>query len=184
MDSDLIKLGAYVVIILVIGGASVVKKIIEARKRQQEMEKHRGKTLRLDLERTQQTETQTASRIEEPEREITIESESENPVEKPKIEDILKEIFNIPTAPQKRTPIIKSAQRKQEEKPQAVVQPEMVDASIGEIRPLQVETITASNELSWEVFAAGLKNRGFTEIQRAIVMSEIIQKPKSKRGTF
>jgi len=181
---DLIQLGAYVIIILVIGGSSIIKKIIEARKRRLEIEEQRGKTMRLDVDRTRQAEEQPISRPEEMEREIVIESESVEPAEKPKIEEILKEIFNIPSVPQKRADVIKSVSRQKEKKPQPFIRPQMVNTDIGKILPLQAETITQSNEPSWEVFATGLKSRGLNEIQRAIVMSEIIQKPKSKRGVF
>ena len=45
---DLVQLGAYVLVILIIGGASVIKKIIEAQKRRKELEKNKVNTLRLD----------------------------------------------------------------------------------------------------------------------------------------
>jgi hypothetical protein len=181
MDSNLVQLAAYVIIILVIGGASVVKKMIEARKRRQEMEKTQGKTLRLEPTYSREAEEQTISPVEEAEREVIIESESESSEGKPKIEDILKELFNIPTVPQKRTTIIKNIPRKPEEKPQPVERPQMTVEVVDESISGQAETITSSNEPNWEVFATGLQSRGLTEIQRAIVMSELIQKPKSRR---
>ncbi len=183
MDSNLVQLAAYVIIILVIGGASVIKKMIEARNRRQEMEKLRGKTLRLDLEQPSQPEVQTAARIEEAEREIVIESEPEpeSSAGKPKIEDILKELFNIPTVPQKQPPVIKNIPRTLEETPRAFERPQMSAAAVDESVSGQAETITSSNEPNWEVFAAGLKSRELTEIQRAIVMSELIQKPRTRR---
>lgn len=184
MDSDLIKLGAYVVIILAIGGASVIKKIIESQKRRKEMEKTQVKTLRLDVGQPHQAEVQTQTVAPEPENEVTLESESDTGSgQRPKIEDILKEVFNIPTVAYKRSEVIKEIQRKPKasEPAQKVpqVSPMVEDGILG-----QTEPITSSAEPNWEIFATGLKNRELTEIQRAIVMTELIQKPRSRKRIF
>ncbi|MEW6027699.1 MAG: hypothetical protein AB1599_10465 [Planctomycetota bacterium] len=170
---DLIQLGAYVVIILIIGGASVIKKIIEAQKRRKEMQERQGKTLRLEPTGTQTTPV------------ITVESEEEIPApeaqNKPKIEDILKDIFNIPTVPLKRETVIKDRQRKQRDMLKSVKKMQTAAAMVQEAAPAPTETVTANTEANWEVFAVGLKRRGLTEIQQAVVMSELIQKPRARR---
>jgi hypothetical protein len=179
---DLIQLGAYVVIILIIGGASVIKKIIEARKRRQEIEKIQGKTLRLDVGQPQETEAQTPQASEESEDEIILESEPETQSgQKPRIEDILNEVFNIPTVTHKRTTVIREKPRTQKDMPEPAKNMQMAAAAVDESISEQPETVTQSAEPNWEVFATGLKNRELTEIQRAIVMSELIQKPRARR---
>jgi len=179
MDSNLVQLGAYVIIILVIGGASVVKKIIEAQKRRKEMEKTQVKT--LSLEPTYSGEKQTVSRVEEVEREIITESESENSDGKPKMEDILKELFNIPTVNHKRSTTIRNIPRTQEVKPSPAERSQMTAELVEENTSAQTDAEIHITEPSWEVFATGLQSRGLTEIQRAIVMSELIQKPRTRR---
>ena len=179
---DLIQLGAYVVIILVIGGASVIKKIIEAQRRRKEMEQAQGKTLRVEPTYSQETQERYPIETEEPEGEIILESESESQSGgKPRIEDILKEVFNIPTAPRKRTTIVRNIPSNLEEKPQPAERQPMTDEVFDEDALTHSETVTPSAEPSWEVFATGLKGLELTEIQRAIVMSELIQKPSSRR---
>ncbi|MBI5777910.1 MAG: hypothetical protein HZA49_00440 [Planctomycetes bacterium] len=179
---DLIQLGAYVVIILVIGGASVIKKIIEAQKRRKEAEQSQVKTLRLEPTYSREPRQPSAPETEEPDSEIVLESESASESgQKPRIEDILKEVFNIPTMTQKRDTVIKSITRKQKGIQQPVEKPQLVSAAVEEPVPTPAETVTASAEPSWEVFATGLKNRGLTEIQQAVVMSELIQKPRARR---
>jgi len=178
---DLVQLGAYVLIILVIGGASVIKKIIEAQRRRKEMEQAQGKTLRVEPTYSREAEDQTISQVEEVEREVIIESESESSEEKPKIDDILKELFNIPTVPQKRTTIIKNIPHNQEDISQSVKRPSLTAEMVDEDALTHSETATLSTEPNWEVFATGLKSRELTGIQRAIVMSELIQKPKSRK---
>ena len=181
---DLIQLGAYVVIILIIGGASVIKKIIESQKRRKEMEKTQVKTLSIEPTYSRETieHEQSVAETEESEDEIILESESETQSgQKPRIEDILKEVFNIPNVTHKRTTVIREKPRTQKDMPEPVKKMQMAAAAVDESISGQPETVTQSAEPNWEVFATGLKNRELTEIQRAIVMSELIQKPRARR---
>jgi len=180
---DLIQLGAYVIIILVIGGASVIKKIIEAQKRRKEMEKTQVKTLRLEPTYSLETQEQHMTESEEPENEIILESESETGSgQKPRIEDILKEVFNIPNATHKRATVIRDMPRRPKHMPEPVKKVQMAEAMVEEPAPTPAETVTPSAEPNWEVFSVGLKKRGLTEIQQAVVMSELIQRPKARRA--
>lgn len=174
---DMIQLGAYVVIILGIGGSSVIKKIIEAQKRRKELEQSRGKTLRLDDEPRRPVAPRPVFDDEVSDREVITETDSESR-EAPRIEDILKEVFNIPAPHHKKKPVRKhnSGMIRTES-----VQAKPRDRLDREMIKSELEDVSAV-EPNWRLFSDGLKLRGLNEIQQAIVLSEIIRQPKSRRA--
>jgi hypothetical protein len=163
---NLIWLGAYVIIILIIGSASVIKKYLANRQLRIEREKQQGKALRIEPEpaaQPTQPKPVTVERIPEPE-----------PTGMPlSLDDVLKKIL---TRTDERP--VPMAQRETEEpttlKPVSVpYRPERTELTKAEYEPKYM----AEEVNGWNYFTDGLKEKGLTEIQRAVILADVFGAP-------
>jgi hypothetical protein len=178
---DLIQLAAYVLIIVVIGAASIIKKVIEAQKRRQEIEKHRVKTLQPERELfPKYTQEQTPSYPPAPEKIPQEEIQEGEPIE---WEDVLKKVLGIPEEKPvlliKHKPNILGTPRiRKEEVPLVTAKPiSLKQDTIQELKQEDTERL-----LNWEEFTNNLKNQGLSEIQQAIIISDLIQPSVARRA--
>ena len=168
----LIQLAAYVLIILIIGIATLVKKYVEAQKRRQEFEKKNVKTLRLDTELSnEQTRTIIVERI--PERE-------EEPETRPvSIEDVLRKILVAPSEMPKAQPIEEAIIQQM---PSDILAKPLASMRFADDNELSIKiNETAEQPGGWHNFTAGLKEKELTEIQQAIIMAELVQSPVMRK---
>jgi hypothetical protein len=186
MDSDLIKLAAYAVIILVFGLGSVLKKAYEAKKKRQEEEKKTGpgmsqpeKSQGLRME--EETETQ-APEITEPE----ISSEPAPPVID--LEDVLKKAFGFPgtTESKERRSQIKIKKVWREEMPVKTeikkISMEPEQPAVGEVVG-EGKTVADTAASGWDDFTQHLNENSSSELAKAIILTEIIAPPIALRRT-
>jgi len=177
---DLVQLGAYVLVILIIGGASVIKKIIEAQKRRKELEKNKVNTIRLD-EYSEYQPQPSASRTVVLEKEMSPKSAEQVEAIPVGIEDVLRKMFNISqekpqqddseeteSPPERQEVAVKKAQI-------SLVVTEQTVSEEGDSK----ESIKEST--SWDDFTEGLKAKELTEVQRAIIISDLIRAPVIRR---
>ncbi|MBI4834319.1 MAG: hypothetical protein HY811_05845 [Planctomycetes bacterium] len=183
MDSDLIQLAAYVVIFIVIGLASVIKKAYEAKKRRQEEEKKSGPSM------AQPEKSQGLRMEEETETQVPGPTESETPSETEppviNLEDVLKKAFGFPgtTESREKPPRIKPQkvwQVKEGINPTAAMEPEQPVLADGaeENKNISVTTICG-----WDDFTQHLNENGSSELAKAIILTEIIAPPIALRRT-
>lgn len=174
---DLVQLGAYVLVILIIGGASVIKKIIEAQKRRKELEKNKVNTLRLDDQ-----PQSIAARTVVSEKEIPPTSEEQVEAIPVGIEDVLRKMFNIPQDKPQQDYIEEIEIQPQPQEPS--VKKEQISVTVADkTTPQEIDTKDSAPELaSWDDFTDGLNAKGLTEVQRAIIVSDLIRYPVSRRN--
>jgi hypothetical protein len=193
---DLIQLAAYVLIFVVIGGASIIKKVIEAQRRRKALEAQRPKDepitppkqsrgLTLEEEQPNPTEEEEIPPIE------TYQEEKEKP--EVDLEEVLRKALGFPTtaAKQYQKKIIRA-----EEEMQLTLKPTVVKEKVKTDEPLTGEEIPIPDNLEHALPAAGPEeqdingwdnfskelNSGYTsDLAKAVILSEVIAPPKSLR---
>jgi hypothetical protein len=175
---NLIQLGAYVLVILIIGGASVIKKIIEAKNRRKELEKNKVNTLRVDEYSQDQPQPAHVETVVL-EKEISSKKEEEIPV---RLEDVIRKMFNIPDVKPKydNAEEIEVQVQPQEAMIDKNYVPQAVDDKIASQEIDNKEHVQESE--NWDNFTQSLNARGLNEIQRAIIISDLIRYPVSRRN--
>lgn len=181
MDEDLIKLGAYVVFFVIIAGASIFRKLREVQKKRQEEELRRGRLMRGQTTLHPQTPTkapadQTAM--------------DQSPAPKPEVpidlEDIFRKAFGIPEEPAKTRPVKIMPRRPEpvivESKPVArPTRPATTTETADEPRIIRKTAPEKEAVFSWQGFMDTLDERGLTGIQKAIILTEVFNKPPALR---
>jgi hypothetical protein len=184
MDSgDLIQLAAYVVFFIIIAGAGVVRKLLEAKKRRQEEERRQGRS------RPVIGRPHTPAPADQP-------AAEEIPPPKPEapqldLEDIFRKAFGIPDDPAKQRPkptVIKT--KRQTAMPVEDVQPFRKPVSpavltaqpgIADDRDKKQTPPEKEPSFSWQGFMDSLDERGLTGVQKAIILTEVFNKPPALR---
>ncbi|MBI4713240.1 MAG: hypothetical protein HY762_08090 [Planctomycetes bacterium] len=186
---DVIKLAAYVIIFIIIGGVSIIKKILEAQKQRHELEQKRAKLRQggLRVEDDIRSETAAVPGIK------PAETETEPPTgEAISIEDVLRELTGAEVVTE--TPRIMAnprrgkAIRRQEQKVeetealnleqriQETVVPPRSSSGLHFAPPVEPEPAKESG--SWNEFTESIKDRD--EIQRAVIVAEVLKRPRGR----
>lgn len=201
MKSDnggLIQLAAYVVIFVIMGIVTVVKKMAEAQKRRAAEEKKAGEHTRPTIAKGLRPDKPAPARIPEPlppvmtepypqpAEEPLVEDEEEVGEEKEgvEIEDILRKALGLPSSEQKpRSPIPlkpkpivseKTVIPQQEPTAEPSLEPAAV-ASAAEEFVLEPDRV--ADKQGWSDFLGNLEAKELNQLQQAIIFSEIITPP-------
>ncbi|MDI6733265.1 MAG: hypothetical protein QME51_06890 [Planctomycetota bacterium] len=177
---DLFTFAAYVIIILIIGAVSIIKKIIEAQKRRSELRSRQGKTLRVEEKVAEHFPARpliTETDIPPEEEEI-----HEAPIN---IEDLLKRVFTGEITEEKPETV-----RRIRDFPKVELPPPTREKFTPQIKAStppsdelkEMEGWGDVAETNWHQFTTQLKSKGLSEIQQAIIISDLIRpRPRGRR---
>lgn len=186
---DVIKLAAYVIIFIIIGGVSIIKKILEAQKRRHELDEKRAKSRQggLRVEDDIRSEPAPAPGIR------PAETETEPPTgEAISIEDVLRELTGAEVvtetprimAKPRRVKAIRQQEQeakaaeisKIEQRMQETAVPSRSSSGLHFAPPVEPEPAKESG--SWNEFTESIKDRD--EIQRAVIVAEVLKRPRGR----
>lgn len=187
MDAgDLIQLAAYVVFFLIIAGASVVRKLLEAKKKRQEQERRQGRS-RPVIGRPHTLSPAGQPVVVKP---IADEVPAPPPAPHIDLEDIFRKAFGIPDDSPKQQPKLNPVKiRQQTPKPVQNYEPipkppspsDIPASERADIYSPQKTTAQKEPEFSWQGFMDTLDERGLTGVQKAIILTEVFNKPSALR---
>ncbi|MFH1227307.1 MAG: hypothetical protein V1701_05320 [Planctomycetota bacterium] len=179
---DVIRLAAYALIFIIIGGASIIKKIIEAQKQRAEMERRRT-TLNQS-----KPGLQTYQVLPEPV------AEKQPPANQTEfnLEDILRKALFLPVEElQPKKNVFRQPDRQAVQETNAESETEITTV-YSKTAKTQEETTgerlkaisDSKHAFSWQEFMSSLDEKRLSDAQKAIVLTELFNKPVVYRQTI
>lgn len=185
MDSDWLQFAAYAIILIVMGMATVIKKISEAQRRRKLLEENERRQLMTAREKR----GLTAEDSESPETTEPEVEPSSSEIPEVDLEEVLRRALGFPASQTEKERYKRRLEKARPRQKRVITTPDLPTARVSKPPALvgeepQVLPVVSEKEVGtgWSDFTRQLLAEQPDELSRAIVLSEIIAPPVSFRG--